>query len=199
MPKANTMLAREAGGPETRERAEKIGISFVQEVPVTTCPHCSAILFIKRGCCEDCGRKVKEPDKVRFIYDQWPLKRLFVRGILDKIQFNAGHRYYAHWYGAGLVKLGSVSFETVGSSREPGSGMAATERQAYHRQRYRQGEAALGPVLSAYVNAIVLQEQEPEVVGKRITGRAAPSQARAVAIEMLKGGLDVLAKEYALG
>lgn len=185
--------------PETRERAEKIGASFVQEVPVEKCPHCRAILFVRAGRCEDCERKVTQSDRVRVVFDQWPLKRLYVRGVLSKLQFNAGHRYYAHWYGAGLVKIGSVSFETVSSSREPGSGMPATERQAYHRQRYRQGETALGPILSAYVNAIVLQEQEPEVVGKRITGRAAPSQARAVAIEMLKGGLDVLAKEYALG
>lgn len=184
---------------ETRERARRIGSSYIREErPFQTCPHCDAILFVTAGRCEECDRKVTAPDKVRVVFDQWPLKRLHARHIISGIQFEAGYRYYQHWYAAGLSPFGAVDFGRVSGSREPGAGMAASERQAHHRELYRIGERALGIGISAYVNAVVLQEQDPEAVGLRLTGRSAVNQARAAAIEIIRIGLDRLADAYDL-
>jgi hypothetical protein len=189
-----------AEGPETRERAARIGKAFIMvEAPFTKCPHCDAILFVRSGRCEACGKPVTAPPLAKKAYDAWPLKRLHIRGIVSDTQFEAGQRYYAHYYAAGLSSFGSVDLGRVGrSSSGPTYGMAATERQAYHRKMYRVGSQALGLQLSPYVDGIVLEEQDPELVGKRVTGRAHAQQARAVAIEMAKMGLDLLAKAYAL-
>jgi hypothetical protein len=188
-----------AEGPETRERAVRIGSSYVSEVLSTICPHCSAVLFVRNGKCEDCGKRVTPPEKQRVVFDAWPLKRLHARYIITDIQYSAGDRYYKHWYLSGLSSFGGGDFGRVGkSSSGPTYGMAATEKQAYHRELYRLGEEKLGIGISSYVNSVVLQEQEPEAVGLRISGRTAVNQARAAAIEIVKIGLDRLADAYGL-
>lgn len=185
--------------PETRERARRIGSSYVNEMPIDICPHCQAVLFTRKGKCEDCGGRVTPSPLQRVVFDQWPLKRLHVRNIISDIQFEAGHRYYRHWYAAGLSPFGSVDLGSVGkSSSGPSYGMATSEKQAYHREMYRRGERALGIGISQYVDSVVLQEQQPEAVGLRITRRSAVDQARAACIEIVMIGLDRLADVYDL-
>lgn len=185
-------------GAETPERTRKLGRNVAQEQLATTCPHCRSVVFPGDSRCRECDRKVVLPEPVRVAYDQWPLKRLYATGILARTQYHAGLRYYEHWYGSGLSPMGAIDMNRVGGSTEPSVGMPVSLRQAEHRKFYREAEEALGPEFSPYVNAIVLQEQEPAMVGRRLTGRAAEPQARAVAIEFLKAGLDRLAKEFAL-
>jgi hypothetical protein len=184
--------------PETDERARRIGKSSIVEASSTTCPHCRAVLFVRNGRCEECGARVTPPPPVRIVFDQWPLKRLHARDRISDVQFEAGRRYYEHWYFAGLSPIGAIDLNRISRTDELSLGMAASERQAYHRQRYREGEEVLRPEFLPYVNGIVLEEHDPEVIGKRLTGRSAPSQARAVAIELLKIGLTRLAAAYGL-
>src|SRR5436190_18370614 len=115
--------------PETRERARRVGGQYVTEAPVTTCPHCRAILFIKSGKCEECGKRVTPPPLERKVIDNWPLKRLHVRGPLTDTQFAAGHQYYQHWYAAGLSPFGSIDMGGAGrSTTGPSYGMASSEK-----------------------------------------------------------------------
>lgn len=176
----------------------------VEEVTHDTCPHCSAILVLvktrgrsDREHCQACGGRVVKPGPVRMVFDQWPLKRLHARGHITHVEFEAGRRYYEHWYHSGLSPIGAVDLGKVGQGSEPKPGMAVSERQAYHRRAYRQGVAALDE-FRVYVDGIVLREEDPEVVGKRFTGRTQTQQSRAIAIEMLKLGLKRLAKAYEL-
>lgn len=203
---AETILIKSKAGrasdaPETKERARFIGSMYIhQEAKFQRCPHCDAPLFVGRSNrCENCDKRVTPPPLQRVVFDAWPLKRLHVRNIISNIQFEAGHRYYQHWYAAGLSPFGSIDLGGVGkSSGGPSYGMATSEKQAHHRGMYRIGEQALGVGISSYVDAVVLREQEPEAVGLRITGRVAVDQARAAAIEIVKIGLDRLADAYDL-
>lgn len=190
--------------PETRERANKIGRDAVQERMPFNCPHCSVKLFGYEDRCPACDKRVRAPDPVRKVFDEWPLKRLSVRGIITRVQFNAGENYYDHWRASGLQPLSGVDMTRIGGSADPNVGMPVSMRQAEHRKLYRLGYQALllpnkGNIIVQYVDAIVLEEQEPEVVGKRLTRRTHPQQSRAVAIEFLKAGLDRLADAYNLG
>lgn len=190
--------------PETRERAEKIGRNAVQERMPFNCPHCSAKLFGYEDRCPSCDKRVRAPDPVRKVFDEWPLKRLSVRGIITRVQFNAGESYYDHWRASGLQPLSGVDMTRIGGSADPNVGMPVSMRQAEHRKLYRLGYQALllpnrGTVIARYVDAIVLHEMEPLKVGSMLADRTDEAQARAVAIEFLKAGLDCLAGAYNLG
>jgi hypothetical protein len=86
------------------------------------------------------------------------------------------------------------------------AGMPVSEWQADERRKFRVGWNALidvingraNHVIRCYVDDIVLHESDPEAVGRRLSGRAQAQQARAVAIEFLKLGLDRLACAYGL-
>jgi hypothetical protein len=168
------------------------------------CPHCKAKLFGHEIRCTECGRAVTPPEPVRIVYDGWPLKRLSVRGVVSRVQFDAGHRYEEHFRLSGLAPFTSIDIGRVGGSAEPSVGMPASLRQAEHRKLYRIGYQALllpkqNNVLARYVEAIVLCDEDPQDAGKRFTRRIQSDHAGAVAIEFLKVGLDLLADAYNLG
>lgn len=184
--------------PETKERAQRIGKDFTYERrEKVTCPHCSAIV-LESGKCSDCGRHVVLPPRQRVVYSEWPLKRLHAKEILTDIEFQAGELFYAHWYNSGQSPLGGGGMERVDRSADPNVGMPTSMRQAWHREQYRKGVQAMGMIFSVFVEAIVCREEEPEEIGRRIKGRKDRAQARAVAIEYLRDGLGLLAKEYEL-
>lgn len=191
--------------PETRERSLKIGRNAIQEHVAFKCPHCQTMLFGRETRCTECRRSLTPPDSVRVVYDCWPLKRMYVRGVIGRVLYNAGLKYYEHWQLGGLMNMGSIDMGRVGGSGDPTFRLLpSSDRQAEHRAEFRRGYDALmingkGTVFLDYVNAIVLREEDPEAVGRRLTKRTAPSQARAVAIEFLKAGLDRLAEAYNLG
>lgn len=137
----------------------------------------------------------------------WPLERLYKAGLLGSNKelayqrHDAGTRLYAHWYHGRLFQLGSRDY------RKPHTGssdafpiMPQTEREAFHRQKWRQADACLGSDRIAMVTrAIVIDEKEPVAIGRVVTGRQHEAQARAVAIEFLIDGLDRLRKLWKIG
>lgn len=143
------------------------------------------------------------PGRQRMV--DWPLQRLYRAGAFGapddrraQLRHAAGEALYRHWYYGGLLRLGSRDY------RQPYSGkgdafavMPATERQAYHRSKWRLADAALGgDRVASVTRAIVIDEKEPVIVGKVITGRQQEQQARAVAIEYLIDGLDRLRQHW---
>ncbi len=78
------------------------------------------------------------------------------------------------------------------------SGMAKTEAQVFHRQRYRQAVTVVGLITSRVIEAVACEEKKLEEAGSAILGWKHPLQARAAAAEKLRDGGDRLAKEWGL-
>lgn len=122
-----------------------------------------------------------------------PLERALRREIINEKQYNALAKFRHHWFNAGLV--GSISTidpnHIFASDISSFTGMAKTEAQAFHRQRYREGVNSLGMRRSYVVEWAVCREETLEKVGYGL-GWSNKSQATAAATEMLKDGADVL-------
>lgn len=130
-----------------------------------------------------------------------PFDSLRSRNVITLEQFEAGDRFRDDAYVAGMVPSAAVDLCRVnggGSQWAPGF-MASAERQASARKRYRGAEEALGPMLSPIVNAVVHAAAGANLsaIGKRLFGRSNANEARASLIEVLKIGLDTLARHYA--
>jgi hypothetical protein len=129
-----------------------------------------------------------------------PLDKLLERAAIGKAQYDALVKYRHHWYHAGLAgHLGSVALDRV-SVGDTGahSGMARTENEVFHRQRYREAAQALGLKGSYVVEWLVCREEPLEKVGTGLGWNNAP-QARAAATEVLKSCGDVLCGLWGIG
>lgn len=129
-----------------------------------------------------------------------PLDSLRARNVITLRQFEAGDRFREDWYNSGLMPTSSRDLERIGSgfgTRAPA--FLASERRAAAADRYKAAEQALGPQLSAIVNACVHASAGVTVVelGQRLFGRRNANEARAAFVETLKIGLDRLDAHYA--
>src|SRR5262247_1823432 len=77
-----------------------------------------------------------------------PLERALARKVITQEQYAAGQKYRHHWYHAGLAdSLVSVDLNRVFATDLGGfSGMAKSEQQVFHRQRYREATQAAGKI-----------------------------------------------------
>lgn len=150
------------------------------------------------------GQFVRRDAMGRCHVEDSPLDRLAARHVLardpcaNRMLHAAGQRYFEHWYLSGMLLLGAQDVSRPYASGAGGSscGMPASERAAYHRQQYRAAVQALGAWFLAAVDPIVLAEQDPASVGARISGYSHHGLAVAVALDRLRGGLDLLAVHF---
>lgn len=129
-----------------------------------------------------------------------PLERLSARGGIDPKEYSALMKYKQHWYHAGLQpSLSSMDLNRVFAS-DPAtfSGMAKTDRQVFHRQRYREAVQYLGMRASLIVERVVCAEQTLEVAGLALRWKT-PAQARAAATEVLRDAGHRLAHLWGMG
>jgi hypothetical protein len=78
------------------------------------------------------------------------------------------------------------------------SGMAKTESQLFHRQRYREAAQAVGKIGSHVLEWAVCREIALEQVGQTLGWSSRP-QAYAAAVERMKTALDELCKLWGIG
>ena len=78
------------------------------------------------------------------------------------------------------------------------SGMAKTENQLFHRQRYREAVQAVGKIGSHVLEWAVCREIPLEQVGHTLGWSSRP-QAYAAAAERMKTALDELCKLWGIG
>src|SRR5262245_35683436 len=78
------------------------------------------------------------------------------------------------------------------------SGMAKTESQLFHRQRYREAAQAAGKIGSHVLEWAVCREIALEQVGQTLGWNSRP-QAYAAAVERMKTALDELCKLWGIG
>ena len=120
------------------------------------------------------------------------------REILSEGQYAAATKLRHHWYHAGLSdRIGSLDLNRVFSSDHGNPGMAVSEQQAHHRQQYRAAQQAMGQRIGSLVDNIVCREMQFVDAGQKMGWRDY-KQARAVAQEFLREGLDVLRRLWGI-
>ncbi|MEW6639474.1 MAG: DUF6456 domain-containing protein [Pseudomonadota bacterium] len=129
-----------------------------------------------------------------------PLERLNARGGIDAREYAALMKFKQHWHHAGLQpSVGSVDLSRVFAVDPNGySGMAKTERQVFHRQRYREAVQHIGLRAALVVERVVCAEQTLEAAGLALNWRT-PAQARAAATELLRDAGYRLAQLWGIG
>ena len=128
-----------------------------------------------------------------------PLERLLSRDKITNHQYLSGQKYRHHWYHAGLSDaLQSLDVNRIFASDLAGfSGMAKTESQVFHRQRYREGVQATGKIGAGVLDWVVCREVPLEDVGYTL-GWGSKPQATAAATERLRMALDDLRKLWGI-
>lgn len=129
-----------------------------------------------------------------------PLERALARNVITQEQYSAAQKYRHHWYHAGLADpLRSVDLDRIFAPDLGGySGMAKTESQLFHRQRYREAVQAIGKLGSHVLDWAVCRETPFEQVGYTLGWSSRP-QAYAAAAERAKTALDELCKLWGIG
>jgi hypothetical protein len=129
-----------------------------------------------------------------------PLDRSFSRGCISREQYTAAQKFRHHWYHAGLSdRLVSVELDRVFAvDFSAFSGMAKTEGQVFHRQRYREAVQAVGKIGSHVLDQAVCREVGFEQIGYSL-GWGSRGQAYAAAVERMKTALDQLCELWGIG
>lgn len=128
-----------------------------------------------------------------------PLERMATQGRLSKTEYDGLVKYRIHWFRAGLQPtLGSVDPNRIFAS-DPSSfsGMAKSEAQVFHRQKWREACELLGHRAGIVVDNVVCAEQSALSAGMCIGWKNRP-QAEAAAIEILRDAGYRLAKHWGL-
>jgi len=128
-----------------------------------------------------------------------PLERARARKLITRQQYSVGQKYRHHWYHAGLAdQLQSIDVDRIfAADRTNFSGMAKTEAQVFHRQRYREATQAVGKIGSHVLDWVVCRETPLDQVGYTLGWGSRP-QAYAAAVERMKTALDELSKLWGL-
>lgn len=127
-----------------------------------------------------------------------PLARALARETINERQYRALTKFKHHHSSAGLEpSYGSADMDRVFSSDVGAfSGMAKTENQVFHRQRYRQAVQIMGMNTSRVVEAVVCAEWTLEDAGTKILAWSHALQARAAVVTILREAGDRLASEW---
>lgn len=158
----------------------------------------------------------KQGGKVYQLCDN-PMDRLYSRltrgaGTRDenclRREYAALLKYRHHWHSAGLeASLGSVDLNRIFAADASNmSGMAKTERQANHRQQYRQARDKVGHRAGIVLDNVVCAELSLELAGSSVgygsyykKGRksyASPYRAREEATKLLREAAEKLADHW---
>jgi hypothetical protein len=134
-----------------------------------------------------------------------PLERMERRGTLGRDEqenrkhYNGLNKFRIHWHHAGMA--GNISAldpnHIFASDITNFSGLAKTEQQLFHRDRYRQATQAMGIRVSSVVEAVICYEKSLDEAGKMLTWSNGP-QARAAATEVLRGAADTLCRLWSV-
>jgi hypothetical protein len=115
-------------------------------------------------------------------------------------EYLALQRYKHHWHHSGLeVSVGSVDLNRIFAPDSPGmTGMPKTERQAHHRQQYRDARDLLGWKPHIVVENVMCAETSLEVAGWAIGSFTSRTSARDGAESILRESARKLAKMWGI-
>jgi hypothetical protein len=127
-----------------------------------------------------------------------PLEWLERRGVITASQYNTGAKYRHHWHFSGMLpNIGTIDLNRIFAGNGGNVGMPSSESQAHHRQQYRAAQEAVGMQIGRLLDNIICLEFSVVDAG-RIAGWKDEKQARAVATELLRVGLDKLRTMWGL-
>lgn len=128
-----------------------------------------------------------------------PLERLYAQDRISKTEYEGLVKYRVHWFRAGLQpSLGSVDLNRVFASDPSNfSGMAKSEAQVFHRQKWREACDLLGHRATIVIDNVVCAEQSALSAGICIGWKNRP-QAEAAAITVLRDAGYRLARFWGL-
>jgi hypothetical protein len=140
------------------------------------------------------GFEVGDGDKtIRMIDSQ--LARALGRALINKGQYEAGQKFKAHWYHAGMEPIKAANFEFAIGGGDGFQVMPKSEFQAHHRQQYRQAVKELGPS-AGLIESVVCDGMGYEAAERcrfgDIIGFATKPQAITAAQRELQIGLERL-------
>jgi hypothetical protein len=146
------------------------------------------------------GQDFQRGDTGQITLGDNPLDRAFGRGTITGAQYSTGQKFRHHWYHAGLSDpLRSIDLDRVlAVDLGDYSGMAKTERQLFHRQRYREAVQAVGKIGSHVLDQVICRDIGFEQVGYTLGWSSRP-QAYAAAVERMKTALDELCELWGTG
>jgi hypothetical protein len=129
-----------------------------------------------------------------------PIERARSRNVINQAQYTAALKYRHHWYRAGLAsQLSSVELNRIfANDMTSFSGMARTEAQVFHRQRYREAVQHIGIIGASVIEQVACQEVSLEQAGYKL-GWGSKPQAIAAATERMKAALDRLVELWGVG
>jgi hypothetical protein len=146
------------------------------------------------------GTDFARGDTGQFTLGDNPLDRSLARGVITREQYLVAQKYRHHWYHAGLAeRLESVDLN-VPSGIDPinYSGMAKSEAQVFHRQRYRDAVQTIGKIGAQVLDWVVCHDVALEQMGYALGWSSRP-QAYAAAVERMKTALDALCELWGVG
>ena len=131
-----------------------------------------------------------------------PINRALSQHVINAAQFNAASKFYLHWFRAGLSEsYGSADLNRVFGGDGGGAGMARTEAQAFHRQRFRAArdeiEQGLGGLSYWVAEQIVCHEKPFTEVGQ-VFGHKNRTKAADVSKQILLPVLNLLCKSWGI-
>src|SRR3569623_177324 len=112
-----------------------------------------------------------------------PINMAVADGRLTREHGIAAEKFYVHWYRGGLAEnFGSADLNRVFGGEGGGAGMARTEAQAFHRQRFRAAMDAVreqcGAISAWVLEQVVLEERMFVDVGAAFGHKNRNSAAR---------------------
>lgn len=129
-----------------------------------------------------------------------PINLAVADGRLTREQGIAAEKFYVHWYRAGLAEnFGSADLNRVFGGEGGGAGMARTEAQAFHRQRFRSALAMVSDgagALSAWVLERIVCHEDGFVETGSAFGHKRRENASKIALQFLRSALNILCKEW---
>jgi len=122
-----------------------------------------------------------------------PLERALSRKVITRGQYEAGAKFRVHWYHAGLSdSLQSIDLNRIFASDSGSlSGMAKTENQVFHRQRFREARDKIGDKGAFVLEWMICREEPLDRIGFGL-GWKNSAQAISAATEQARTSLDDL-------
>jgi hypothetical protein len=129
-----------------------------------------------------------------------PINMAVADGRLSREHGIAAEKFYVHWYRAGLSEsFGSADLNRVFGGEGGGAGMARTEAQAFHRQRYRAAVKAVNDgagTLNAWALEHIVCHERGFVETGQLFGHRKRESASNISLMLLKSALNILCREW---
>ena len=127
-----------------------------------------------------------------------PLEWLLAKRVVSRRQYDAGRKFYAHWYLAGMSPQITPRYEDFVSRFEPpGDRLFASERRAYYLGEHRLALAAMGKIYGKIVQGFVCENRALEDLAAGYLRRYG-SRGRSSVLDIVKVGLETLVQEYGM-